>query len=199
VSSILIPVQYSSVCWSFPLSFPWTFPVRRHFLWCGDNIHKHPNTKTCVCRAVTRTETLQHVIRKCPWGPKWEEKCPFSHNPPIVGYCFDSILSVILCITQRYRYLQWKYWRIDTIPLCHNVHTLKRHLKTYRRQRLCIFGPHDAIQMVIIHFAWGIAEAKCVLVTAICVCLCVCLSVPHHIPTLLHGPGCNVRNGRGAL
>ena len=30
-------------------------------------------------------------------------------------------------------------------------------------------------------------------------CLCVCLSVPCRIPTLLHGPGCNLRNGRGAL
>jgi len=27
--------------------------------------------------------------------------------------------------------------------------------------------------------------------------LCVCLSVPHHIPTLLHGPGCNL--GRGIV
>jgi len=27
--------------------------------------------------------------------------------------------------------------------------------------------------------------------------VCVCLSVPRHIPTLLHGPGCNLGNGRG--
>jgi len=27
--------------------------------------------------------------------------------------------------------------------------------------------------------------------------LCVCLSVPHRIPILLHGPGCNLGNGRG--
>ena len=26
----------------------------------------------------------------------------------------------------------------------------------------------------------------------VCVCVCVCLSVPCHIPTLLHGPGCNL-------
>ena len=31
----------------------------------------------------------------------------------------------------------------------------------------------------------------------LCVCLCVCLSVPGLIPTLLHGPGCNLGNGRG--
>jgi len=29
--------------------------------------------------------------------------------------------------------------------------------------------------------------------------LCVCLSVPRRILTLLHGPGCKLRNGRGAL
>jgi len=27
--------------------------------------------------------------------------------------------------------------------------------------------------------------------------LCVCLSVPRRIPTLLHGPGCDLGNGRG--
>jgi len=27
---------------------------------------------------------------------------------------------------------------------------------------------------------------------------CVCLCVPRGIPTLLHGPGCNLGNGRGA-
>ena len=29
------------------------------------------------------------------------------------------------------------------------------------------------------------------------VCLCICLSDPRRIPTLLHGPRCNYRNGRG--
>ena len=28
--------------------------------------------------------------------------------------------------------------------------------------------------------------------------LCVCVSVPRRIPTLLHGPECNLENGRGA-
>ena len=38
-------------------------------------------------------------------------------------------------------------------------------------------------------------NAKCILVTRVCVslsvCVCVCVSVACHIPTLLHGPGCN--------
>ena len=45
---------------------------------------------------------------------------------------------------------------------------------------------------------WGIAEAKCILVAAFFLCLRVCLSVSRCMPTLLHGPGCNLGNGRGA-
>jgi len=30
-------------------------------------------------------------------------------------------------------------------------------------------------------------------------CLCVCVSVPRRMSTVLHGPGCNLGNGRGAL
>jgi len=36
----------------------------------------------------------------------------------------------------------------------------------------------------LLHFAWGVSEAKCIVVTA------VCLSVPWRIFLLLHGPGC---------
>ena len=35
------------------------------------------------------------------------------------------------------------------------------------------------------------------MVTLVCVSVCVCLSVRGHIPTLLHGPGCNLGSGRG--
>jgi len=44
-----------------------------------------------------------------------------------------------------------------------------------------------------LHFAWGIAEAKCILVTAVCVF--VCLTVPRRIPTVLHRPGCKLGKG----
>jgi len=45
-----------------------------------------------------------------------------------------------------------------------------------------------------------IAEAKCIVVKRVCVsvCLCVCPS-PHCHTTALHGPGCKLRNGMGAL
>ena len=38
-------------------------------------------------------------------------------------------------------------------------------------------------------------NAKCIVVTR--VCLSVCLSVRNRTPTLLHGPGCNLGRGRG--
>jgi len=40
-------------------------------------------------------------------------------------------------------------------------------------------------------------DAQCIVVTCVCVCLCDCLSVRSRMPTLLHGPGCNLETGRG--
>jgi len=52
------------------------------------------------------------------------------------------------------------------------------------------------IWKLLLLFAWSIADAKYILVTAVCVCVpvCVslCLSVLRRIPTLLYGPGCNL-------
>ena len=53
-----------------------------------------------------------------------------------------------------------------------------------------------------LHFAWVVDDAKCIVVTRVClfVYLRVCLSVcvcPWPLPILLHGPGCNLGNGIG--
>jgi len=48
---------------------------------------------------------------------------------------------------------------------------------------------------VLLHFAWVVDDAKCIVVTRVCVS--VCLSVRGRMPTLLHGPGCNLGNGGG--
>jgi len=51
---------------------------------------------------------------------------------------------------------------------------------------------------LLLHFAWGIVEAKCILATAVCVS--VCLSVcPWPYSTLLHGPGCKLGEWWGVL
>jgi len=46
-------------------------------------------------------------------------------------------------------------------------------------------------------FAWVVDDAKCIMVTRVCVWLSVCLSARSRMPTLLHGPGCNLESGRG--
>jgi len=54
------------------------------------------------------------------------------------------------------------------------------------------------INIDLLHFAWVVDDATCILVTRLCVCpLSVCLSVLRRIPALLHGRGCNMGNGRG--
>jgi len=52
---------------------------------------------------------------------------------------------------------------------------------------------------ISLHFAWVVDDAKCIVVTSVCVfvCVSVCLSVRGCIPTLLHGPECNLEDGRG--
>jgi len=42
----------------------------------------------------------------------------------------------------------------------------------------------------LLHFARVIDDAKCIVVMA--VCMSVCVSVHCRMPTLLHGPGCNL-------
>ena len=71
-----------------------------------------------------------------------------------------------------------------------------------RHRKLCILDsaflkwPLKPHLFNLLHFARGVAEAKCILVTHVCVS--VSMSVPRRIPTLLHGPGCNLGNGRGS-
>ena len=47
----------------------------------------------------------------------------------------------------------------------------------------------------MLHFAWVVDDAKRTVVTRVCVSVCVyvCVSVDRgRMPTLLHGPGCNL-------
>ena len=61
----------------------------------------------------------------------------------------------------------------------------------------CLRCRHLVEVYILLRFAWGVAEAKCILVTAVCVPACVCLSVPRRIPTLLHGSGVSWGNAKG--
>jgi len=57
----------------------------------------------------------------------------------------------------------------------------------------CLRIHFQSRQLVLLHFAWGVAEAKCIVYSGHGR-LCVCLS--RRIPTLLHGSGYNLRNVR---
>ena len=59
-------------------------------------------------------------------------------------------------------------------------------LRTRRRSLLSLIAS--------LHFAWVVDDAKCIVVTRVCVSVCVSvyLSVRGRTPTLLHGPGCNL-------
>ena len=61
---------------------------------------------------------------------------------------------------------------VTVLPTRRIVHTASAWRLVWNNQFLCL-----------LHFVWGVVEAKCILATAVCV------SVPRHIPTLLHGLG----------
>ena len=65
----------------------------------------------------------------------------------------------------------------------------------------CLLWPNGRRSQLLLstylHFACVVDDAKCILVTRVCVSMF--LSVPRHIPALHYGPGCNLGNGRGAL
>jgi len=73
-------------------------------------------------------------------------------------------LSAFLCIHS------WCYCHLMRVHILMTIFQINQHTTLIFFRRL-------------LRFTWG---AKCILVTA------VCLSVPHCIPTLLHGPGCNL-------
>jgi len=63
--------------------------------------------------------------------------------------------------------------------------------KRYRIDKICVCGHrhrNDATEYIAVHFALGIAEAKCILATT----SCVRVPVPRRILTLLHEPGYNL-------
>ena len=61
--------------------------------------------------------------------------------------------------------------------------------------QVIVVSPADVfvLTQLLLHFARVVDDAKCILVTAVCVSVCV--SVPRHMPTLLHRPRCNLGPG----
>jgi len=64
---------------------------------------------------------------------------------------------------------------------------------SWEKKRSSLYtGPQMPVASYWLHFAWVVDDAKCIVVTRVCVSVCVCLSVRGRTPTLLHRPGCNL-------
>jgi len=52
-----------------------------------------------------------------------------------------------------------------------------------------VIGPACDSQTTVLHFASVGNDVKCILVMRVCLCVCLSAAI---MPTLLHGPGCNL-------
>jgi len=94
--------------------------------------------------------------------------------------------------------------RTSDIRSCHIVYTFTNTSKHTCSDSLSLKPPAPSYPLkdlkalykccIITFRVSRIDDAKCIVVTRLCVsvCLSVCLSVRGRMPTLLHGPGCNL-------
>ena len=70
----------------------------------------------------------------------------------------------------------------------------------YTRTLSCVSYTKKAINQRFFTFSvWRSRFEMYIGNARLCVCVSVCLSVPRRIPTLLHGPGCNLGEWQGPL
>ena len=72
------------------------------------------------------------------------------------------------------------------VNCCHCRVMNAKHLMS----RACLQFTQQQHNQFLLHYARGVAEAKCILVMRVYVP--ACLSVSHCIPTLVHRPGCTL-------
>jgi len=100
-------------------------------------------------------------------------------------------LSVVDLVFLVFKVLEWKVIKVNKVYQAYqDMFSLHRycHIITLAITESSLWEASS------LHVARGIAETKCIFVTAVCVS--VCLSVPRRIPALLNGRGCNLGNGR---
>jgi len=84
----------------------------------------------------------------------------------------------------------YKYFQHTNKSLCQDSYNINvmfySLLRTYgsNARTITLFGSSFSVPVfsaflfcLFLHFAWGIAKAKCILARAVCVCVCVCLSL----------------------
>jgi len=160
---------------------------------------------TCELRSLSLSDNLLRVML-C--YQKYVElyctrKPPIETHRPVVTYlqfsiqvCF-SILS--LCRPRPALPASHAHVRQGHIPqlICgfnSSIDRLHRIVLYYS----AFFANKLHHNVLLLHFTWVVGDAKCIVVTRVylCVCVSVYLSVHGRIPTLLHGPECNLGNGR---
>jgi len=87
----------------------------------------------------------------------------------------------------------WLTKGLMSVDICYDATYMRRT----RDQQCFAISQRAKVLISLVHFTWVVNDTKCILVTR--VCMRVCVSVPHRVPTILHGPGCNLGNGRDAL
>jgi len=62
---------------------------------------------------------------------------------------------------------------------------------------LVVIEVRELLLLLLLHFGWFLDDAKCIVVTGVCVSVCLSVSVRGRMPTLLHGPDVTWESGRG--
>ena len=139
-------------------------------------------------RPVSQRHPLSHrAYGTSARAPLAFDPCPFTKS--YLRHCFvmdmpQMLLRVKSCLRKR----SWTDWSVEVCAA----------EADNSGGRLPVNIRHARHATRLLHFAWVVDDAKCIVVTRVCVCVCVsvclsvCLSVRGRTPTILHGSGCNL-------
>jgi len=130
-----------------------------------------------------------HRMRNLPFGYDWLIDWAV-FNVPFGCVCMCQVVCAIVVGATSSEGLLVIQWERSVCASALHINSYPAQMPAARGSRgqrgdwcmgtfLCWVG-------CLLHFAWGIVEAKCISATAVCV------SVPRCFPTLLCGPGCNL-------
>ena len=158
----------------------------------------HMDCVNQVCRGVDRCVEDGVVLSQA-----WSE----SQWTVLMGY-----LTISTNVRRYQTHHRWQFFSVRktahwctvhaTQSNCSSAPSLMQHLSEKYNFRVSTFCQVIQKHELLLHFAWVVDDAKCIVVTrvclslCVCVCLCVCLSAavrPHYCTD----PDVNWRRGRG--
>jgi len=90
------------------------------------------------------------------------------------------------------------YSVLDELYVSHDAWRSGNILRVHYKSMKCnVSFWQGSVSSTLLHFARVVDDAKCIVVTSVCVSVCV--SVRGRMPTLLHGPGCNLEEWYGII